>query len=73
MRTIVDLPDDQLSALTEICRNRGISRAEAVRRAIAEMLKNQESLSREDTFGAWSGKKRDSRAFVREIRKEWES
>lgn len=72
MRTIVDLPDEQVSALAEVCRIQGISRAEAVRRAIAEMLANQKALSREETFGAWNGKRRDSQALVRKLREEWD-
>lgn len=72
MRTIVDLPDDQVSGLAEICKMDGISRAEAVRRAVAQMLERQNSLTREEAFGAWSGTTRDSQQFVRDIRKEWD-
>jgi metal-responsive CopG/Arc/MetJ family transcriptional regulator len=72
MRTIIDLPDDQVSGLAEICKIHGISRAEAVRRAVTLMLESQNSLTREEAFGAWSGAIRDSQQFVQDIRKEWD-
>jgi len=72
MRTIIDLPDDQISALTEICKAHGISRAEAVRRAVAEMLGKEKSSGREEAFGAWTWDGGDSAEFVRKIRKEWD-
>jgi len=72
MRTIVDLPDDQVSALREICKAQGISRAEAVRRAVAEMLGKEKSSGREEAFGAWTRDRGDSVEFVRQIRKEWD-
>jgi metal-responsive CopG/Arc/MetJ family transcriptional regulator len=36
MRTIVDIPEEQLQRLSELCRQEGLSRAEAIRRALAE-------------------------------------
>ena len=72
MRTIIDLPDDQLSALSRLCESEGISRAEAVRRAVAEMLRKMETGSRESSFGSWE-RGIDSSSFVRAIREEWES
>jgi metal-responsive CopG/Arc/MetJ family transcriptional regulator len=38
MRTIVDLPDEQLAALDAYTKSEGISRAEAVRRAVAAFV-----------------------------------
>jgi len=72
MRTIIDLPDDQVKALAELCKSQSISRAEAVRRAVAEMLACQKTAGREAAFGAWQGKKMDSRKFVASLREEWE-
>ncbi len=72
MRTIVDLPDEQVAALTELCRAQGISRAEAMRRALAEMLAGERTSGRESVFGAWKGRKLDSAKFVRSLREEWE-
>ena len=38
MRTIVDLTDEQVKSLAALCAAQGISRAEAVRRAVARLL-----------------------------------
>jgi len=72
MRTIIDLPEDQIRSLRLLCQRDGISRAEAIRRALAGMLASHDLGSRADVFGAWSGKKRDSRKMVRALRAEWD-
>ncbi len=71
MRTIIELPDDQVSALADLCKSENISRAEAIRRALGEMLSRRQAHSRENAFGAWT-KRGDSRAFVEQLRGEWE-
>jgi hypothetical protein len=38
MRTVVEVPDDQLAALDAWCEAHGVSRAEALRQAIARLL-----------------------------------
>ena len=72
MRTIVDLPDNQLEALAKFCSKENISRAEAVRRAVDSMLAGSEIFEREAAFGAWSDRPIDSRKFIDELREEWE-
>jgi len=72
MRTIIDLPEEQVSGLELLCRREGISRAEAVRRALKSMLAARKVGTRAEAFGAWSGKKLDSRKHVAAIRSEWE-
>ncbi len=72
MRTIVDLPDLQLAALEKLCKQKKISRAEAVRRAVDSMLADQHVQTREAVFGAWSPRG-DSRASVDDLRKEWDA
>ena len=72
MRTIVDLTDDQVKSLAALCAAQGISRAEAVRRAVARLLAEEHRPSRSRAFGAWSEKKLDSAATVRRLRDEWE-
>ena len=67
MRTVIDIPDEVLGALTEICRHQNISRAEAVRRALREMLAVSARGNRDKAFGAWK-RKIDSRAFVDTLR-----
>ncbi len=51
-RTIIDLPVSQLRDLDALCASLGISRAEAVRRAVQAFLLNR--ADREETcFGLW--------------------
>ncbi|MEM0966049.1 MAG: CopG family transcriptional regulator [Verrucomicrobiota bacterium] len=71
MRTIVDLPEDQLDALAHLCKEQGISRAEAIRRAVRSMLAEEVDSSRIQAFGAWK-RKEDSRLIVEKIREEWD-
>jgi hypothetical protein len=51
-RTIVDLPSSQLKDLDARCRSLGISRAEAVRRAIHAFLRESPG-DTERGFGLW--------------------
>lgn len=51
-RTIVDIPPAQMLEVDRLCRQLGISRAEAVRRALAEFLKGKAEVSTEG-FGLW--------------------
>lgn len=71
MRTIIELPDDQVLALADLCRTEKISRAEAIRRALGEMLSRKQAHRRESAFGAWTHRG-DSRAVVEQLRQEWE-
>jgi metal-responsive CopG/Arc/MetJ family transcriptional regulator len=70
MRTIIDLPDDQVAALAELCEREKISRAEAVRRAVDGLLARHRVGSREEAFGAWAPHE-DSRKLVESLRGEW--
>ena len=71
MRTIIELPDEQFHALAALCEREKISRAEAIRRALGEMLSRKQYQTREQAFGAWP-KKVDSRTLVEKLRKEWD-
>ncbi len=72
MRTIVDLTDDQVKSLAALCAAKGISRAEAVRRAVARLLAEEQRPDRARAFGAWRRDKSDRAATVRRLRDEWE-
>lgn len=76
MRTIIDLPDEQIAKLAEICAEERISRAEAIRRAVGEWLArgqgDREERILEKTFGAWKHLGVDSDAYLAEIRSEWD-
>ncbi len=71
MRTIIDLPDDQLRALAEICRREKISRAEAIRRAVAEYQMRRGAAPSREAFGLWRGRRVDGLAYERRLRGEW--
>lgn len=70
MRTIIDLPEHQITALADLCERENISRAEAVRRALDAMLAGEQARTRESAFGAWAPRG-DSRATVAALREEW--
>ncbi|MBI3941256.1 MAG: ribbon-helix-helix protein, CopG family [Acidobacteria bacterium] len=75
MRTIIDLPPEQVAALDDLCRREKISRAEAVRRAVGEFLPRARSTWRNHpAVGLWKdrGRRADSVGYVRRIRKEWD-
>lgn len=73
MRTIVELPEEQIRGLDSLCRRENISRAEAVRRAVAGLLEVEKPArdSVPDAFGLWKGRKLDSRKHVEQLRSEW--
>jgi hypothetical protein len=71
MRTIVDLPDAQVQALARVCRQEKISRAEAVRRAVAGWV-SASTPAPAAGFGLWSHKKKNARKQVDRLRAEWE-
>jgi metal-responsive CopG/Arc/MetJ family transcriptional regulator len=72
MRTIIDLPPEQLQQLAELCRRHDLSRAEAVRRAVA-MLLAQESQRPDEVFGLWKGRGIEGVTYQQTHRGEWEA
>ena len=71
VRIIIDLHPEQVTALAELCKSEKISRAEAVRRALDEMLVRKQLRGREEAFGKWP-RSGDSRNWVENLRKEWD-
>ena len=69
MRITISLPDQQAERLKALCRNEGISRAEAVRRAVNRYLEAQRRP--EEVFGMWRGRQLDGLARERRLREEW--
>ncbi len=75
MRTIVDLPKEQIEALDSYAKTKGISRAAAVREAVATYLpakKKKIDWLKHPAFGSWKGPKVDSVEYVRKLRAEWD-
>ncbi len=75
MRTIIDLEDAQASRLDAWAKAQKVSRAEAVRRAVNQMLERA-AQPQGTGFGLWAQGKavppeRDGLALQRELRDEW--
>jgi hypothetical protein len=73
MRTIVDLPPIQVESLDAWCRREGVSRAEAVRRAIAEYLRTHHTAGAAQAFGLWRSNAEDGLSYQDRLRSEWDS
>lgn len=78
MRTIVDLPDEQIRGLAEYCEREHVSRAEALRRAVAVLLTEAERRREERekaldaVFGMWKDRGVDGVEYQRALRAEWD-
>ena len=76
MRTIVDLPKSQIAALDIYRKAQKISRAEAVRRAIAAFIpkrpKTKEEWMKHPAFGSWNGGKIDAVKYIKDLRSDWD-
>jgi len=78
MRTIIEIPDEQLKPLDLLCKGEGVSRAEFLRRMISNALKNKknekkQSLRDHPAFGMFKGTDTfgDGLEYQRKIRAEW--
>jgi predicted transcriptional regulator len=72
MRTIIELPGDQVELLDTLCQREDISRAEGIRRAVTAYLE-RERASRAPAFGLWRGKRGTGLAYQEARRQEWDS
>ena len=81
MRAIIDLPDEQAAQLQAACARDGISRAEAVRRAISLYVAGRATEASSPglaaAFGLWRHKRPgkapvDGVAYQRKLRAEWD-
>jgi hypothetical protein len=72
MRTIIELPREQLDALDAWCGREHISRAEAVRRAVAAHLKQIRTSGPVSAFGLWRRRHVDGLNYERRLRREWD-
>jgi hypothetical protein len=70
MRTIIDLPREQIKKLALLCRREKISRAEAVRRAVDRFLRGSPADDLRSFFGASRTRGNISRQ-VATLRREW--
>ena len=66
------VPEEQLTALDSLCRDEGISRAEAVRRAVTAHVRQHRAGQPDKAYGLWRGKQRDGLKYQERLRREWE-
>lgn len=71
MRVLVDIPKPDLELVDEVADKLTISRAEFVRRAIADSLTPYRHKIDHAAFGLWSGMEEDGLAYQRRLRSEW--
>ena len=71
VRTIVDLPDEQIEALRQLSESAEVSRAELVRRAVAEYVQRHWPARSDVAFGIWREAPRDGLDHQRALRDEW--
>lgn len=72
MRTIIDIPDTQLEQLTNFAAQEKISRAELIRRAVADYLQHHALAAKDDAFGLWKQRGEDGLAYQERLREEWD-
>ena len=72
MRTIIDIPDQQLEQMKPLIEQEGISRAELIRRAVSDYLKRYETCGAETAFGLWAKTPEDGLQYQEELRSEWD-
>ena len=72
MRTIIDLPNEQIEPLKALSNRSNLSRAELIRRAVGEYLQRHRPLPDDEAFGLWKGRIVDGIKYQERLRSEWE-
>ncbi|MEQ1666944.1 MAG: CopG family transcriptional regulator [Sulfuriferula sp.] len=70
MRTLIDIPNQQIDILTTLSKSMHISRAELMRRAIDEYVSKHKPQSA-DAFGLWKDNQVDGVDYQTQARSEW--
>jgi predicted transcriptional regulator len=71
MKTLIDIPDNDIQKLERLAGSRKTSRASVIREAIANYLADQGRAQGSDAFGAWKKQKVDGLKHQRKLRSEW--
>jgi hypothetical protein len=71
MRTLIDIPEEDLKLLNQVAKKMSISRAEFVRRSVATSLAPHRQKMNHAAFGTWSGLHEDGLAYQERMRAEW--
>lgn len=72
MRTLVDIPEEELKQLNQISKKKRVSRAHLVRCAISNYLNEQPKDSLDKFFGIWADRKIDGLEYQLKMRSEWD-
>ena len=72
MRTIVDIPSDDIRALDALSKREHVSRTEMVRRAVEAYLRTHNLADPKAAFGMWKKKPKNAIEYQRRLRREWE-
>jgi metal-responsive CopG/Arc/MetJ family transcriptional regulator len=74
MRTVIDIPDNLVEELDSLALRRGVSRAEAIRGALTDLVKKERRVLADACFGMFKDQPDvfgDGAAFVRQARADW--
>lgn len=71
MRTLVDLPEAQIAALSGLGKRVNQSRAALIREAVAEYLDRHAPRRLDAAFGLWGAEAPDGVDYQRTMRAEW--
>lgn len=71
MRTLIDIPEEDLELMNLVAKRLSISRAEFVRRAVASSLAPHRQKMNHQAFGSWHEFVEDGLAYQERIRGEW--
>ena len=71
MRTLVDIPDEDIKLLKTVTKKLAISRAEFVRRAVASSLAPYRRKMNHEAFGLWARHPEDGVEYQERMRAEW--
>jgi hypothetical protein len=78
MRTLIDIPEEDLAKIKKITAEQGISRAEYVRRALKTSLGSEPQSDISQYFGLWAKTRaaeempEDGLAYEQRVRGEWD-
>jgi metal-responsive CopG/Arc/MetJ family transcriptional regulator len=72
MRTLVDIPESDLSKLTKMSKAKKVSRAQLVRLAISEYLGKDKEDSLDKLAGIWADRNIDGLEYQLAMRREWD-
>ena len=72
MRTIIDLPEEQIEALKILAERENASRAELVRRAVSDYLAQRPHGGTDNAFGIWRKRGEEGLKYQARVRQEWD-